>query len=79
VIIFTDSETADDFEDKWKKTAKRKGAKLIFCQLQAYHIKLSNDPSVVYIASFSDRLPSLVKTIIEDRGNMMEEIENVVL
>jgi 60 kDa SS-A/Ro ribonucleoprotein len=79
VIILTDSETADDFEADWKKNAKRKGAKLIVWQLQAYRIKLSNDPSVVYIAGFSDRLLSLVKSIIEDRGNMLEEIDNVVL
>jgi 60 kDa SS-A/Ro ribonucleoprotein len=61
VIVLTDSETADDFEARWKKTARRKGAKLIVWQLQAYHIKLSNDPSVVYIAGFSDKLLSLVK------------------
>jgi 60 kDa SS-A/Ro ribonucleoprotein len=79
VIILTDSETADDFEANWKKNAKRKGAKLIVWQLQAYRIKLSNDPSVVYIAGFSDRLLSLVKSIIEDRGNMLEAIDNVVL
>jgi 60 kDa SS-A/Ro ribonucleoprotein len=79
VIILTDSETADDFEDKWKKTVRHKGAKLIVWQLQAYHVKLSNDPSVIYIAGFSDRQLSLVKAIIEDRGNMMEEIENVAL
>jgi 60 kDa SS-A/Ro ribonucleoprotein len=79
VIILTDSETADDFETVWKKKTKAHGAKLIVWQLQAYHIKLSNDPSVVYIAGFSDRLLSLVKSIIEDKGNMMEEIEKIAL
>jgi 60 kDa SS-A/Ro ribonucleoprotein len=79
VIILTDSETADDFETEWKKKTKAKGARLIVWQLQAYHVKLSNDPSVVYISGYSDRLLSLVKSIIEEKGNMMEEIENMVL
>jgi 60 kDa SS-A/Ro ribonucleoprotein len=79
VIILTDSETADDFEAVWKKTARKKGARLIVWQLQAYHIKLSKDPSVVYIAGFSDRLLALVKSIIEDQGSMIEDIENVAL
>jgi 60 kDa SS-A/Ro ribonucleoprotein len=79
VIILTDSETADDFEVVWKKKARIKGARLIVWQLQASHVKLSNDRSVVYIAGFSDRLLSLVKSIIEENRNMLEEIENLVL
>jgi ATP-binding cassette subfamily B protein len=54
-------------------------AKLIVWQLQAYHIKLSQDPSVIYIAGFSDRLLAVIKSIIEDTGNQMAEIEKVEL
>jgi 60 kDa SS-A/Ro ribonucleoprotein len=79
VLIITDSETADDFESRWRRSTKHAKAKLIVWQLQAYHIKLSQDPSVIYIAGFSDRLLAVIKSIIEDTGNQMAEIEKVEL
>jgi 60 kDa SS-A/Ro ribonucleoprotein len=79
VLIITDSETADDFEKCWRKSTKHAKAKLIVWQLQAYHINLSQDPSVIYLAGFSERLLSLIKSIIEDTGNQMAEIEKVEL
>jgi 60 kDa SS-A/Ro ribonucleoprotein len=77
VIILTDSETADDFEVEWKKKSPR--ARLIVWQLQPYHIKISHDPSVLYIAGFSDKLLTLVKKIIEDKGTMIDEIKGMTL
>jgi 60 kDa SS-A/Ro ribonucleoprotein len=79
VLIITDSETADDFESRWRQSTKHANAKLIVWQLQPYGIKLSQDPSVIYIAGFSDRLLALIKAIIEDTGNQIAEIEKVEL
>jgi 60 kDa SS-A/Ro ribonucleoprotein len=79
VLFITDSETADDFECRWRQSTKRRAAKLIVWQLQAYHIKLSQDPQVIYIAGFSDRVLALIKAIIEDTGNQLTEIDALEL
>ncbi|WCK57049.1 RNA-binding protein (plasmid) [Aneurinibacillus sp. Ricciae_BoGa-3] len=79
IILFTDSESADDLERVWLKAKKPKDAKLIVWQLQAYQTRISKDPSVVYLAGYSDRLMGLVKNIIEGKAGQIEEIENVEL
>jgi 60 kDa SS-A/Ro ribonucleoprotein len=79
LLLLTDSVTADDLESNWLHAKKPSGAKLIVWQLQAYQTKLSNHPSVIYFAGFSDRLLELLKIIIEDKGTQLEEIESIVL
>ncbi len=77
IILITDSMGADNLEKKWLNAKKLKGAKLIVWQLAVYKTKLSNNPSVIYLSGYSDRLLSLVKNIIENKGNQMEEIEKI--
>jgi 60 kDa SS-A/Ro ribonucleoprotein len=77
ILIITDSETADDFEKQWLKAKKPDGAKIIVWQLQAYQTHLSKDPSVIYLAGYSDRLLALVKAVIEDRCSQIEAIQAI--
>lgn len=79
VILITDSEQADNLEKRWRMASKPQGAKLIVWQLQPYYIRISNDPSVVYVRGYSDRLLSLIRNIIEEKGNQIEEIEKILL
>jgi len=80
VILITDSEQADNLEGRWLKEKKRpKGSKLIVWQLQPYRIKISQDPSVVYIRGYSDRNLGLIKQIIESDGDQIAEIEKIEL
>ncbi|PLS19583.1 RNA-binding protein [Bacillus sp. M6-12] len=79
VLLITDSESADNLERKWLNTKKPEGAKLIVWQLMPYHTKLSKDPSVVYVAGYSDRLLGLVKNIMEGKAGQIEEIEKIEL
>jgi 60 kDa SS-A/Ro ribonucleoprotein len=79
LLLLTDSVAADDLESLWLRAKKPAGAKLVVWQLQAYKTKLSNHPSVIYFAGFSDRLLELLKRIIEDKSTQLEEIEAVVL
>jgi hypothetical protein len=79
ILLLTDSMGADNLERKWLKTEKPEGAKLIVWQLNAYQTKLSKDPSVVYLAGYSDRLLGLVKNIMEGKAGQIEEIEKVEL
>jgi len=79
-ILITDSMQADDLESKWLRDKNRpKDAKLIVWQLTAYGLKISKNPSIIYLCGYSDRLLSLVKTIIEDKGTQMDEIEKIKL
>ncbi|MCL2322804.1 MAG: hypothetical protein FWC47_11960, partial [Oscillospiraceae bacterium] len=77
IILITDSMAADDLEKLWINAKKPKGAKLIVWQLAAYKTKISKDPSVIYLAGYSDRLLSLIKSIIESDGNQIDEIEKI--
>jgi|GEM_PF-3089860 len=77
IILITDSMAADNLENLWINAKKPKGAKLIVWQLAAYKTKISIDPSVIYLAGYSDRLLSLVKNIIESKGNQIDEIEKI--
>lgn len=78
VILLTDSMNADDLEEKWiKNKDKPEGAKLIVWQLESYQSKISKDPSVLYLAGYSDRLLGLIKNIIEGKGGQIEEINNI--
>lgn len=77
VILLTDSESADNLENVWKKTRKPKGAKLIVWQLSAENTKLSRDNSVVYLSGYSDRLLSLIRGIIENNVNQLDEIKAI--
>lgn len=77
IILLTDSMSADNLESAWMKKKKPEGAKLIVWQLEAYQTKVSNDPSVVYVAGYSDRLLGLIKNIIEGKNGQIEEINKV--
>jgi 60 kDa SS-A/Ro ribonucleoprotein len=79
-ILLTDSMQADDLEAQWLRNKNRpKDAKLIVWQLSAYGLKISKNPSIIYVRGYSDRLLSLVKNVIEDKGTQMEEIEKIQL
>ncbi len=77
IILITDSMAADNLEKLWIKVKKPKGAKLIVWQLASYKTKISIDPSVIYLAGYSDRLLSLIKSIIESEKNQIDEIEKI--
>lgn len=79
VILFTDSEQADNLERKWLKVKKPEGAKLIVWQLKPHYTRISKDPSVVYVSGYSDRLLGLVKNIIEGKAGQIEEVEQISL
>lgn len=77
VILITDSEPADNLEEKWLKTNKSKGAKLIVWQLAPYETKISNDNSVIYLYGYSDRLLKLISNITKDNVKQIEEIKSI--
>ena len=77
IVLITDSMAADDLESVWLRHKKPNGAKLIVWQLEAYRTKLSNDPSVVYLAGYSDRLLGLIKNIIEGKAGQIEAIKSI--
>lgn len=77
IILITDSMSADNLEKVWLRHKKPNGAKLIVWQLEAYKTKLSNHPSVVYLAGYSDRLLGLVKNIIEGKAGQIETIKSI--
>lgn len=80
VILITDSEQADNLESRWLNEKNRpKGSKLIIWQLKPYGIKISKDPSVIYVNGYSDRILGLIKQIIESDGSQIEEIEKISL
>ncbi|GHU24821.1 hypothetical protein FACS1894172_08710 [Spirochaetia bacterium] len=79
ILLITDSVAADDLASKWLMAKKPASAKLIVWQLQAYQTHISNNPAVIYLAGFSNRLLSLIKAIIEDTGTQMAEIEKIKL
>ena len=77
VILITDFEQADNLEGRWLKKSV-KGSKLIVWH-QPYRIKISLDPSVVYIRGYSDRNLGLIKQTIESDGDQIAEIEKIEL
>lgn len=79
VILITDSEQADNLERKWLSAKKPNGAKLIVWQLVPNAVRISKDPSVVYVAGYSDRLLGLIKGIIEGKAGQVAEVEKVTL
>ena len=79
VILITDSEQSDDLEKVWLKKGKKEGAKLIVWQLSPYYTEISKDPSVVYLRGYSDRMLSVIRNIIENKGTQLEEINEIKL
>lgn len=79
VILITDSEQSDNLESVWLSAKKPKGAKLIVWQLVPNAKRISKDPSVVYVAGYSDRLLGLIKGIIEGKSGQVDEVEKVTL
>ena len=78
VILITDNEPADSLERKWLNK-KKDGAKLIIWQIQTSGHVISKDPSVIYVRGYSDRILSLIKSIIEHKDNQEEEIDKIEL
>jgi 60 kDa SS-A/Ro ribonucleoprotein len=79
VLLFTDSEQADNLESKWLNATRPDGARLIVWQLANTGTHISNDPSVIYLTGYSDRMLGVVKAVIEGRSTQIEDIESIQL
>lgn len=79
VIIVTDGEQSDNFEAKWRNTPHPSGAKVIVWQLMPYNHVISKSPDFIYLRGYSDKMLSVIKNIIEDDGNALDEVKKITL
>lgn len=78
VILITDGQQSDNLENMWTLLKNRPyGAKLIIWHVEGYFNKISTRNDVIYLKGYSDRLLSVLKNILEDKGLQIEEIKKV--
>lgn len=77
VILITDNQPADNLERKWIGVAKANNAKLIIWQISQSGHKISCDRSVTYVRGYSDKMITLIRDIIEGKGDQADKIEAI--
>jgi hypothetical protein len=78
-VLLTDGQQADNLEKAWAEARKPAGAKLIIWDVVGYGTRISNRPDIVYLRGYSSSMMDVVRRIIEDGTNQIDQIQEYTL